>query len=40
MSAVASGIGVQDRALMTAETARTTIAHSSGYAIETGFFKE
>jgi hypothetical protein len=40
VSAVVSGVSVQDRGTMTAEISRPQIALSSGYAIETGFFKE
>jgi hypothetical protein len=40
MSAVVSGVTVQDRGTMTAEIARPQIVHSAGYALETGIFKE
>jgi hypothetical protein len=40
MSAVVSGVAVQDRGQMTADAKRATIAQSSGYAIETGFLKD
>jgi hypothetical protein len=40
VSAVVSGVSEQGRDAMTAEVGRPSIALSSGYALETGIFKE